>query len=179
MTLRIPIESDCYCPGGARRIDRGQRDFLASFNDRAALEVVGLGRVLFCHGSPRSDEEIIPSLTPPDVLERLLAGLEEHVLVCGHTHHQFDLSTGGYRVINAGSIGMPYEGKPGAYWALLGPGVDLRRTEYDFDRAVEEALETGYPDPSYRDTMLCPPIPEEIAAFFEKVAAGRGERSTS
>ena len=161
----------------AQQINQRQRDFLASFEDRVVLEVAGLGRVLFCHGSPRSDEEIITSLTPEDSLEKLLAGLDEKVVVCGHTHHQFDRKTDNFRVINAGSIGMPYEGKPGAFWALLGPGVDLRRTEYDFEGAVEDALSTGYPDPSYQETILTPPKPDEVAAFFEKVAAERGERS--
>ena len=161
----------------AQQINQKQRDFLASFNDRVVLEVTGLTRTLFCHGSPRSDEEIITSLTPEDHLQKLFKGLEEKVLICAHTHHQFDRKTGGYRVVNAGSIGMPYEGKPGAFWAMLGLGVDLRRTEYDFERAVEEALSAGYPDPSYRVTILTPPEPETIAAFFEKVAAERGERS--
>jgi putative phosphoesterase len=162
---------------GAHQINQRQRDFLASFEDRVVLEIIGLGRVLFCHGSPWSDEEIITYLTPEDSLDKLLAKLEEKVVVCGHTHHQFDRNTDGYRVINAGSIGMPYEGKPGAFWVLLGPDVNLRRTEYDFERAVEDALSTGYPDPSYQKTILTPPKPDEVAAFFEKVAAGRGERS--
>jgi putative phosphoesterase len=160
----------------AQHINQRQRDFLASFEDRIVLEVAGIGRVLFCHGSPRSDEEIITSLTPEDILEKLLDGVEEKVVVCGHTHHQFNRKTEKYRVINAGSIGMPYEGKPGAFWALLGPEVDLRRTEYDFERAVEEALSYGYPDPTYQETILTPPKPEEVAAFFENVAAERGER---
>ena len=72
---------------------------------------------------------------------------------------------------------MPYEGRPGAFWALLGPGVDLRRTEYNFDEAVQEALSAGFPDPSYPKTILAPPKTGDAAAFFEKVAAGRGERS--
>jgi len=161
----------------AQQINQKQRNFLASFEDRVVLEIIGLGSVLFCHGSPRSDEEIITSLTPEDSLEKLLAGLEEKVVVCGHTHHQFDRKTDGYRVINAGSVGMPYEGKPGAFWAFLGPEVSLRRTEYDFESAVEAALSNGYPDPSYQETILTPPKPDKVAAFFEKVAAGRGERS--
>ena len=161
----------------AQRINQRQRDFLASFEDRVVLEVTGLGNVLFCHGSPRSDEEIITSLTPEASLEKLFAGLDEKIVVCGHTHHQFDRKIDRFRVINAGSIGMPYEGIPGAFWAVLGPGVNLRRTDYDFDGAVEDALSTGYPDPSYQETILTPPKPDEVAAFFENVAAGRGERS--
>lgn len=175
-----PTEEDparLFSSWSAQQINKRQRDFLASFKDRVVLDVIGLGKVLFCHGSPRSDEEIITSLTPYDILEKLFAGIEEKVVVCGHTHHQFDRKTDGYRVINAGSIGMPYEGKPGAFWVLLGPDVNLRRTEYNFERAVEETISTGYPDPSYRETMLTPPKPDDVAAYFEKIAAERGERS--
>jgi putative phosphoesterase len=161
----------------AQHINQRQRNFLASFEDRVVLAVTGLGGVLFCHGSPRSDEEIITSLTPVDSLAKLLVGLQEKVVVCGHTHHQFNRKINGYRVINAGSIGMPYEGIPGAFWVLLGPDINLRRTEYDYQRAVEDALSAGYPDPSYQETILTPPKPEEVAAFFEKVAYERGERS--
>jgi putative phosphoesterase len=156
----------------AQQINQEQRNFLASFEERVVLEVLGLGKVLFCHGSPYSDEQIITMLTPGERLEKILAGVNEKVVVCGHTHHQFDRQVAGYRVINAGSIGMPYEGTPGAYWALLGPEVNLRRTEYDFARAVERALSAGYPDASYRETLLTPPKPEQVAAFFEEAAAG-------
>jgi putative phosphoesterase len=161
----------------SRQIDREGRDFLARFENRLVLEVTGLGRTLFCHGSPRSDEEIITRLTPEDHLQKLFAEILEKVLVCGHTHHQFDRRFGSYRAINPGSVGMPYQGKPGAYWALLGPGVKLRRTDYDFERFVEEALASGYPDPAYRDTLLDPPQADTVAGFFEKVAIERGERS--
>lgn len=160
----------------AQQINKKERDFLASFYDRVTLEVASLGSVLFCHGSPRSDDEIITSLTPEGILHKLFSGLGEKVVVCGHTHHQFDRTTDRYRVVNVGSVGMPYEGKPGAFWALLGPGVDLRRTEYNFKHAVEEVLSTDYPDPSYQETILNPPKPDEVAVFFEKAAAERGER---
>ncbi len=160
----------------AQFVNQSQRDFLASFEENVVLEVRGLGKVLFCHGSPRSDEQIITSLTPEADLEKILAGVNEKVIVCGHTHHQFDLRAGRYRVINSGSVGMPYEGKPGAYWAILGPAVEFRRSEYDAEKAVEESLETGYPDLEYRETLLTPPKADEVAAYFENVAIERGER---
>ena len=110
------------------------------------------------------------------VLEEVQREQPDVIVVCGHTHHQFDRRIGGYRVVNAGSVGMPYEGTPGAFWALLGPDLDLRKTEYDFERAVGEALSTGYPDPAHQGIILNPPKSDEVAAFFEKFAADRGER---
>jgi len=86
------------------------------------LEITGLGATLFCHGSPRSDEEILTAITPPKRLDPMLDGVREEVIVCGHTHIQFDRRLGDRRLVNAGSVGMPWEGEAGlACWALLGP----------------------------------------------------------
>jgi hypothetical protein len=76
---------------------------------------------------------------------------------------------GGVRVINAGSVGIPYEGRPGAYWALLGPGVELRRTEYDLRSAVGELEASGFPDldEMLRESLLEPVDPGEVARLFE------------
>jgi predicted phosphodiesterase len=110
--LEDPIARlDAWC---AQRLTRAQRDRLAGAEPVVRAEVDGLGRVLFCHGSPRSDTEIITAVSPPERLEPMLAGVAEPVVVCGHTHHQFDRSVAGRRVVNAGSVGMPYEDEAAA-----------------------------------------------------------------
>jgi putative phosphoesterase len=132
-----------------------------------------LGPVLFCHGSPRSDEEIITAITPPKRLDPILDGVLENVIVCGHTHVQFDRTVGDRRLVNAGSVGLPYEGEPGiAPWALLGPGVELRRARYDAQLAVEALDTSGYPDDDgqVRGFLLEPSSAEEATAHFETAA---------
>jgi predicted phosphodiesterase len=129
-----------------RRLGRAARDLLASFGETLVLDVDGLGPTRFCHGSPRSDEEDITRVTAPERLARILAGTTERVVVCGHTHVQFDRDHHGTRVVNAGSVGWPSEGRPGAYWLLLGPGVEPRRTPYDLDAAAARFRAGGYPD---------------------------------
>jgi putative phosphoesterase len=121
----------------ASRIDCEHRDRLASFAERLIVEVEGVGQVLFCHGSPRSDEEIVSAATTEGRLQGILTGVDQDLVVCGHTHAQFDRRVGAKRVVNAGSVGMPYQGKPvGAFWLLLGAGsVCLQRSDYDLDRA--------------------------------------------
>jgi putative phosphoesterase len=159
----------------ASKIDHEHRDLLASFPERLVVEVTGVGQVLFCHGSPRSDEEIVTAATPEGRLREILAGVDQDIVVCGHTHAQFDRRVGGKRVINAGSVGMPYQGKPvGAFWLLLGIGdVSLRRSGYDLDRAVRRIRATGYPDAKdMAQILLKPPDPERVADFFEQQAAG-------
>jgi putative phosphoesterase len=95
------------------------------------IDVEELGRVLFCHATPRNDQEIFTRISPDDEWAEALATAEADLVVCGHTHIQFDKRIGDVRVVNAGSVGMPYESEPGAYWAALGPDVELRRTEYE------------------------------------------------
>ena len=111
-----------------------QVDFLYGLPERVELELPGLGHVLFCHATPQNDLDMVTPLTPDERLRRILAGVGADVVVAGHTHIQEERRVGGVRWVNAGSVGMAYEDAPGAYWALLGPDVELRRTEYDATR---------------------------------------------
>jgi putative phosphoesterase len=148
-------------------------DFLAGLPDTVTIDVEGLGSVLFCHGSPRGDEDIVTAVTPDERLGRILEGVGALVVVCGHTHHQFDRAAHGVRVVNAGSVGMPYEGRPGAYWAMLGPDVELRSTAYDLDAAAAAIRATGFPDAEELvATLREPPTADEVARHFESLASG-------
>ena len=162
-------------------LDADERRFLGSLAETVMVEIDGLGPMLFCHGSPRSDEEILTRATPDERLRRALAGVSESVVVCGHTHVQFDRELDGVRVINAGSVGMPYEGRPGAYWALLGPDVELRRSEYDVEAAAERIRASGFPDADgyAREYVLRSYSAEEATETFERMAGEReAARST-
>jgi putative phosphoesterase len=150
-----------------------QREFLAGLPLTVSLEVDGLGPVLFCHASPRDDEEIITTLTPPERLDPMLAGVTEDVVVCGHTHVQYDRLVGSLRLVNAGSVGMPYAEEPGAYWALLGPDVELRRTAYDLEAAAERIGAGRWPQAEefVRENLLNVPSGDEASRYFEDLAA--------
>jgi diadenosine tetraphosphatase ApaH/serine/threonine PP2A family protein phosphatase len=159
----------------AAQISREQRDFLADFRTTVVLDVDGLGPTVFCHGSPRSDTEIITTRTSDERLGEILSEVTEAVVVGGHTHRQFDRRIGNHRVVNAGSVGFPYEGRPGAYWALLGPDISLLRTRYDVAAAVEQISATGCPDVEemLRESLTDPVDPDEVSAFFEGLASRR------
>jgi putative phosphoesterase len=148
----------------AERLSPAQRDALAAFEP-----VVRLGGVLFCHGSPRSDTEMITRITPDERLAPMLAGVSEPLVVCGHTHQQFDRRVAGKRVVNAGSVGLPYEGDAAAFWLMLGPEPELRRTSYDVAAAVAQMRATGLSelDESLQASLVKPVDADEIAAFFE------------
>jgi putative phosphoesterase len=158
----------------ADRLRADQLEFVRSWPEVVSLEVDGLGSVLFCHGSPRSDEEIVTAITPPKRLDPILDGVREEVVVGGHTHVQFERRVGDRLLINAGSVGLPYEGRAGiACWALLGPEVELRRTPYEVELAVEEIRATGYPDADgqVQGFLLEPSSAEEATAYFEALAS--------
>jgi predicted phosphodiesterase len=153
----------------AGRIARAHRDLLAGFED-----VVRLDGTLYCHGSPRSDEEIVTALTPAERLEPMLEGVQERLVVCGHTHHQFDLRAAGRRVVNAGSVGMPYEDRAGAYWLLVDGGEpEPRRTSYDVEAAAATIRASGFPDVEdlILESLVKPVGSAWVAQYFESRAS--------
>lgn len=137
----------------------------------AALErdVAVMGRVLFCHATPRSDIEIFTRLTPEGRIGPAFADVPAQVVVCGHTHMPFDRTIAGRRVVNPGSVGMPF-GAPGAYWLLVDEdGLHLMRTSYDLEEAARRIRQTAYPgaDAFAAYHVLAPPSEEAMLAAFE------------
>ncbi|HWH05560.1 MAG TPA: metallophosphoesterase family protein, partial [Gaiellaceae bacterium] len=128
--------------------------------------------VRYCHGSPRDEDEILTRVSPDERFEAALAGVEEPLVVGGHTHVQFEREVAGRRFVNAGSVGMPYEGRPGAFWALLdGLDVDLRHTPYAVGAAASAIRTTGYPGADEHARLLLEPEdPDAVSAYFESVA---------
>jgi predicted phosphodiesterase len=143
--------------------------FLGAFVESAVVDVQELGPTRFCHGSPRSDEELVTFATPESRMRALLEGVDEHVLVTAHTHLQFDRVVADIRSINPGSVGMPYGGRAGAaYWALLGPDVALRETPFDLDEAIRRYRESGDPLAEQMvEILVSPPTRDEVVAHAE------------
>jgi len=138
-----------------------------------ALEVGRLGTVLVCHATPVSDEPIYTRVTPDDEVVALLGSVAADVCICGHTHMQYDRTlASGLRLVNPGSVGMPYEGRRGAFWALLGPDVEFRHTEYDVEATVGSIRALGAPVQEQQlELLLDPPDSDTATAEFEKVRA--------
>ena len=140
---------------------------LSSWPPTLRLRVDGLGEVLFCHATPRNETEIFTRLTADERLLPVFEGLDVSMVVCGHTHMQFDRMLGGTRIVNAGSVGMPF-GEPGADWLLLGPDVELRHTLYDLSSAAARIQATAYPlaDDFAAESVLQPPAEATMLAAF-------------
>jgi len=151
----------------ADALDSEQRHAVASWPDRLRMEIDGIGEVLFCHATPRNDTEIFTQRTPDSRLLAVFAGITARVVVCGHTHMSFDRMLGAVRVVNAGSVGMPFA-DPGAYWASLGPDVRLRRTSYDVAAAAQMIRASDYPqaDDFAANNILQPPSEQKMLDAF-------------
>ena len=143
-------------------------------DDRAFLEslefTVVIDDVLYCHATPYDDEPFVTVNTPPETARETIGELEQPTVVIGHTHTQFDWQLGDLRLVNAGSVGMPYEDAPGAYWALVREGEpELRHTDYDLEAAAGRIRSTEWPiaEEWVRDNLLTVPTARGAAEFFE------------
>jgi len=152
----------------AQQLRRVHEQWVALWPTTCHVEIDGLGGVLFCHATPRNDTEIFTRLTPEARLAPVFADVNVSMVVCGHTHMQFDRTVGGVRVVNAGSVGMPFAAPSGAYWLLLAPEVQLRCTEYDFAKAAEQIRATSYPQAETLAVryVLNPPTEAESLQMF-------------
>lgn len=165
----------------AARLSSSDREFFSRLPLTLVLDIEGLGPTLFCHASPRSDEEIFTRMSPEARVAELLLGVEQPLVVCGHTHIQFDRTVAGIRVVNAGSVGLAYEGRPAAFWTLLGPDVSPRCTPYDHTGAAEAARSLGFPGAAdYASRfLLAPPSADETTALFERMAEEQAKATRS
>ena len=103
-----------------------------------------LDDVLYCHGAPASNLPVTTAITPEEAVRQTFAAVHGAVVI-GHTH-QFDRDFGDLRVVNAGAVGMPYEGEVAAFWTLVEDGEPtFRRTPIDVERAVAETRRSDWP----------------------------------
>ena len=160
------------------QLSEDDHSFLVGLPQTLELEVDGLGETLFCHASPRNDLDIVTPGTPDSRFDVLLEGVPQHMIVAGHTHMQDDRTVAGVRWINPGSVGMPYEGEVAAFWAILGPDVEFRKTPFDTERSAEALLASSWPEArSFVDENVRAAVPrDEVVTLFEQIAAERGER---
>ena len=152
----------------AEQLTDAQLTVVASWPMSRRMRIVGLGEVLFCHATPRSDTEVFTKLTPDDRIRPAFAQIGDvSVVVCGHTHMPFDRRFGELRVVNPGSVGAPFCA-PGAYWLLLGPGIQFRNTHYDFAAAADLVRGSGYPQAEdfAANNILTTPSEEKMLAAF-------------
>jgi len=165
----VGVETEGRGPWMTSRHTPADRAFLATFETTVIVDVDGLGRTCFSHGSPRSDEECVTRRTPEARVREFTSGVDAQVFVTAHTHMQFDREVADVRLLNPGSVGLPYEPVPAAYWAMLGPDVELRRTDYDVEAAVAQMRASGDPRAEVIAEMMgTPPTQDEVIEDAER-----------
>ena len=147
-----------------QQLDQEQIAWLAELPFSTVVE-----DTLYVHATPQDDESVITELTTDERLADLLAGVEQRRVIAGHTHMQLERRVGDVLFVNAGSVGRPYESRPGAYWALLDEeGVEFRRTDYDLENAAELIRGSGHPlaeELAAENVLQVPSRAEALAAF--------------
>jgi len=129
---------------------------------------VVLDDTLYVHSNPKDDTTMVTELTTDEKLAGLLEGVEQRRVVAGHTHMQLERRVGETLFVNAGSVGWPYEGTPGSYWAILDDGVELRHTDYDRERTAELVRASGHPraeEIAAENILVSAPRAEALAVF--------------
>jgi diadenosine tetraphosphatase ApaH/serine/threonine PP2A family protein phosphatase len=167
---------------GVRPVKREVDEFLVAAHGDDGLATIGSwpgglravhpppgGGLRMCHGSPRSDVELLTALTGDDRLREATAGVDEAVVIHGHSHVQYRRDAVGKAIAGAGSVGLPYAAAPGARWALVSDRVRLVTTRYDLDKAEAAVIATGYPADVYLKILRQPPSPEAKTADAEQL----------
>jgi len=163
----VPVQFRDGIRWNAEQLSAEHRALLASWPLTVRVDIPELGGVVFCHATPRNDSEIFTRLTSEERLQPVFKDLDVSLVVCGHTHMQFDRRVGSTRVVNAGSVGMPFQA-PGAYWLLLGRDIELRRTSYDLENAARRIRATTYPqadDFAAKNVLTTPSDKDMLEAF--------------
>jgi putative phosphoesterase len=156
--------------------DREPDDWVRGRLDEDALEwaaswptTVELDGVLYCHASPHDDmRPILTEASPDERFDEALEGIDNRLVVAGHTHVQFRRG----RFVNAGSIGMPCEGDVAAFWAIAGDDVEFRRTPFDVERAIADVEGSGWPtaEEFVAENLRRAPTRREAIEYFESLA---------
>jgi putative phosphoesterase len=154
----------------ADRVADTHRAWMSGWPLTCEVEIAGIGAALFCHATPRNDVDCFTRVTPEERLTKAFAAVTAPLVICGHTHMPFNRRVGRTRVVNAGSVGMPFCRPPGAYWLLLGPEVELRRTDYDFAGAADQIRLSGFPMAEAMAVryVLDPPAEADTLALYAK-----------
>jgi predicted phosphodiesterase len=166
---RVPAAHQPVIHWNVDQLEPAERQMIAAWPPTRRLDVPPLGEVLFCHATPRNENDIFTGSTPEDRLIPIIEPAHAAVVVCGHTHLQFDRRVGRTRVVNAGSVGMPF-GPAGADWLVLGSDIELRHTAYDLEDAARRIRGSGYPgaDEFAEKYVLHPPSAAEMLAIYRE-----------
>ena len=116
--------------------------YLKRLPTELTLTVDKYGQLTAFHAAPHDDEFGFAPETKDDIIRNKLVGTPAGLVMMGHTHRPMDRQIGDWRVLNVGSVGLPFDGDPRAAYAILdfdsdgNLSMDLRRVTYDIEKEV-------------------------------------------
>jgi putative phosphoesterase len=167
--VAVPLPFRPIIEWTAQQLTPEDEKMLRSWPKTTRIELSPLGEILFCHATPRDENEMFTHASPRHRLQAIFEHTNAALVVCGHTHMQFEQRIDHLRIVNAGSVGMPF-GEPGAYWVLLGPDVLFQQTHYNSKAAAERIQGTPYPQAQQfaESNVLHPPSEEQMLQVFRR-----------
>ena len=157
----------------AAQLSEADVQFVAGWPLVLQLDLPHFGTVLFCHATPKDDMTVFTAKSDESRLFSLFVDVSAAIVVCGHTHMQFDLKIGDVRVLNAGSVGFPF-GHTGADWLLMGDQIEFRHTNYALDDAAQRIRATHYPESaSFADNILQAPSIADAYQMLTQIEASQ------
>lgn len=167
LSSKLPPNVQKAIQWNADLLSAGDIDALEQWPQTLSQMNTSAGDIFFCHATPLNPFDIFTKLTPESELLDMFEQVNEPTIICGHTHMQFERRIGSKRVINAGSVGMPF-GAPGADWLLIGDDFELKHTDYDLDLAAQVVSKTEYPDAREfaKNNILDPPTETHMLNIF-------------
>lgn len=128
----------------ANKLTREQKELLLTWPATVEMNLDPWGKALFCHATPCSDTHVFSALTPDEVVMPVFGDLDVSLVICAHTHMQFDRMIAGVRVVNTGSLGMCV-GRTGADWLLIDDEIRFQHTNYNLEKAAARIRQSDYP----------------------------------
>jgi putative phosphoesterase len=162
----------------AKRLSHENKQFLSNWAPTLSLNIEKWGELLFCHAVPHSDMAIFTRLTPEKHLVSVLGNLTVSLVICGHTHMQFDRTVGKVRIINAGSVGMPF-GRTGSDWLLIDTDIHFKHTDYDIQNAAERIRKSDYPQAEdfIQNNVLQAPSEVKMLEMLTRMEANQAKKT--
>ncbi|MTI89701.1 MAG: metallophosphoesterase family protein [Balneolaceae bacterium] len=162
---------------GAENLSDEHKAFLSEWPATCELQIEGYGNVLFCHATPNSDIKVFTKDTPETKLAGIFERHKAPLVVCGHTHMQFDRTIEDVRVVNAGSVGMPF-GHTGADWLLIADEIEFRHTDYDISKAAEKIRQSNYAHAEnfVENNVLSAPTKEQARKMLSQLEALQADK---
>ncbi len=147
-----PLKLRC-CEWTDNTLTADSRRYLKSLQESESVSV-NSHDLLMVHSKIRPEISQLRPDTPDSEFEKAAAAVEEDVIVFGHTHIPFVKEIAGKIFVNTGSVGRPGDGDPRAGYALLtveseDVTAQIKRVEYDVDRAIRALYKSGLPNELY------------------------------